>query len=89
MNDRLNLVIDTDTGKASEQFNDNLSRMGKGLDGIGNVIAQKTLPTLVKLTDIIVDPKTATAAGVFVDWVGDVGAAALDAAGNPMPFIKA
>jgi hypothetical protein len=54
---RLGLVIDKDTGKAAEQFNDNLSRLGFAVDGLGLRIASSALPALNDLTAAVTDPE--------------------------------
>lgn len=43
---RLGVVIGTDTAKASEQFNDNLTRMKKAVDGIVIAIVSDMLPAM-------------------------------------------
>ncbi|WP_447979088.1 hypothetical protein [Candidatus Nitrospira bockiana] len=48
----LGVTWDTKTAKAAEEFNDNLTRMGKVLEGVKNIIAQAFLPVL---NDIVVD----------------------------------
>lgn len=47
----LGLVIDTQTGKQAEAFNDNLTRMMGLLKGVWNRVAAQLLPMLVKLSD--------------------------------------
>lgn len=49
--ERMGLVIDTKTAIAAEEFNDNLTRLGKTLTGLGNIVAATLLPVFVKLTD--------------------------------------
>jgi hypothetical protein len=53
--ERLGLVIDADTGRAAEQFNDNLTRLRGVFTGAVNQIAQRVLPILVDLSDRFVD----------------------------------
>ncbi len=48
-------VISTSTALAAEQFNDNLSRLGSVVAGVGNKIAAKMLPALVAFTDNVVE----------------------------------
>lgn len=52
---QLNQVISTDNGQAAEEFNDNLTRAKKGVEGIYNSIAVKLLPTLEDWSDDLVD----------------------------------
>lgn len=47
----LGLVIDTETGKKAEAFNDNLTRLSSVMKGLWNQVAAQLLPMLVKLTD--------------------------------------
>lgn len=53
--DKLGVTISTNTGRASEQFNDNLTRLGFAATGFGNVLAEAVLPTMVSLTNEIVN----------------------------------
>jgi len=52
---RLGLVIDTDTARAAEAFNDNLTRLKGSFTGVVNLVAQRVLPILVDLSDRFVD----------------------------------
>lgn len=49
--ERLGLVFDTQTGKASERFNDNLARMGKVMEGLWNKVLANVIPVFADLTD--------------------------------------
>lgn len=49
--DDLGLTLDARTGKAAEQFNDNLSRMGSLVSGIGNQITRELAQPLADVTD--------------------------------------
>lgn len=51
----LGLVIDGKTAKAADTFNENLTRLGQALVGLGTQIAVELLPHLVNLTEKIVD----------------------------------
>lgn len=44
--DRLGIVIDSSTGLAAEQFNDNLTRMGKAGEGAADTITAALLPAM-------------------------------------------
>jgi hypothetical protein len=55
----LGITISEDTFKAAEQFQDNLSRLGKAASGIGTQITAQLLPVLVKITDFIVEASMA------------------------------
>lgn len=50
----LGLVIDTETGKAAEEFNDNLTRLGGASKGFANEVAAGLLPILREVTDEMV-----------------------------------
>lgn len=50
----LGIVLDTQTGKAAEQFNDDLTRLKSGMDALFMTIAQQLLPDLLRLTDNLV-----------------------------------
>jgi len=51
----LGLTLDTETGKAAEQFNDNLTRLGSANRGLANAMMRELLPTLNLVTDAMVD----------------------------------
>lgn len=53
--DALGLTISSKTAAAAEQFNDNLTRLGKVFGGITNQIAAAFAPTLAALTDGLVE----------------------------------
>lgn len=49
--DQLGLTLDTEAGKAAEQFNDNLTRLKSSAMGVVNQATQAFMPTLVAITD--------------------------------------
>jgi len=51
---RLGVVIDTETGRAAEAFNDNISRLTTQVRGLGLQIAERLLPQLVQLSERLV-----------------------------------
>lgn len=51
----LGAVLDNETGKAAEAFNDNLTRLGLVQRGIANQIMKEVLPALNRFTDDMVD----------------------------------
>ena len=51
----LGLVIDTQAAKSAEAFNDNLTRMQLAMTGVFNAVAADLLPSLVSLTNEMVD----------------------------------
>ncbi len=52
---QLGIVISEKTGKAAEEFNDNISRLGAATQGIFAQLAAELAPTLVKISDAIVE----------------------------------
>lgn len=50
----LGVVIDTQTAKAAEQFNDNLTRLSELARGFGNDLAREMLPLLVETSEMLV-----------------------------------
>jgi hypothetical protein len=52
---RLGLVIDEDTGRAAESFNDNLNVLRKTFTGVANQVASQILPTLVQYSNKAID----------------------------------
>lgn len=53
--ERLGLVIDTKTAKASEEFNDNLTRLKAAMEGIANKALVALIDKFVQFTDFLVD----------------------------------
>ena len=51
----LGASINTSAGKAAEQFKDNLTRLGAVAKGLANRVAQQLLPTLVAMTNRLVE----------------------------------
>ena len=49
--DRFGLTISTQTSKAAEGFNDNLTRLGGVLTGLANKISERSAPAMKNLTD--------------------------------------
>ena len=52
----LGLIIDGETAKASEDFNDALGELKFGLEGVGRSVAKEVSPSLKRLAEIITDP---------------------------------
>lgn len=50
----LGIVLDTESGKAAERFNDNLTRLSAAKDGLVQQIMRNLLPSLESLTDQLV-----------------------------------
>lgn len=63
--ERFGLVVDSTTAEAANRFNDELDKLGKAADGIGNKFAAAALPALIKFSEFLSDPKTQAAAGEF------------------------
>ncbi|KFC62781.1 Phage-related minor tail protein [Devosia sp. LC5] len=60
--DRLGITLDTNTGRAAEQFNDSITRLQATFQGVINKIMQGALPALNDLADKISDPQFAESA---------------------------
>lgn len=66
---RLGLIIDTETGKAAEEFNDNLTRLSKAADTLGIGLAKDLLPSLTRITSAMIEAQKES--GAFeAAWVG-------------------
>jgi hypothetical protein len=51
----LGLVLSTDMARSAEAFNDNLTRMGQAIAGVGNRAATELLPALNSISEAMVD----------------------------------
>ncbi|TDH38572.1 hypothetical protein E2A64_05580 [Pseudohoeflea suaedae] len=56
--ERLGIVIDTQTAKASERFNDNLARLQKTFSGVVVQIGEALIPYMADLSDLLVSMQT-------------------------------
>lgn len=63
--DRLGLTVSTKTGRAAEQFNDTLTKVGRIIDGVVMKIAEAALPTLQSFADLLASPQFVQAATTF------------------------
>lgn len=81
--DRLGLTVSTKTGRAAEQFNDTLTKIGRIIDGVVLRISTAALPALQRLADALSSTAFQQAAqsfgtamvGAFTDvinWIGQV-----------------
>jgi len=67
---RLGIVLDTETAKSAEEFNDNLTRMGAAVRGVANRAAGELLPVMTEVSQMFVDlAKNETAVEVATDLV--------------------
>jgi len=48
---RFGLVVSNDTARAAETFNDNLTRLGASLSGVGTTLANVVLPSFVEMSE--------------------------------------
>ena len=84
--DQLGLTISTKTGRAAEQFNDTLTKVGKIIDGVVMKVAEAALPSLQALADVLVSPRFAQGAQTFgvavVDILIKIAEGAANAANN-------
>lgn len=53
--EQLGLVLDTETSRAAEEFNDNLSRLAGAVRGVANTAAEELLPTLNNVSEMLVE----------------------------------
>jgi hypothetical protein len=58
--DRLGIVLDTNTAKAAEEFNDQMSRVGYAFDGLKLQLASALLPLLNEFADAMVETSKAS-----------------------------
>lgn len=72
---RLGIVIDGNTARAAEAFNDNLSRLGKVAGGITTQITAGLVPSLAAFTNEMA--RSASVGGGFVDLGKGIGQAML------------
>lgn len=56
--DRLGITLGTEAGRQAEEFNDNLTRLQTGIQGVWRAVAADLLPDLVRLTDEMVRGST-------------------------------
>ena len=63
--DRLGLTISGKTGRAAEQFNDTLTKVGRIVEGVAMQIAEAALPALQDLANLLASPAFASAAQSF------------------------
>ena len=69
---RLGVVIDTETGKAAEEFNDNLTRIQAASTKTANAMAKELLPGLIEASSFFV--KATKEAGLFQAVLISIGA---------------
>jgi hypothetical protein len=67
--DRLGLTISTKTGRAAEQFNDTLTRVGAILEGVTTKVMAGALPALQRVADTLASPQVAQAAAAFANGI--------------------
>jgi hypothetical protein len=75
------LIVSTEAGQAAEQFNDNITRMGKAMQGAGIQLATDLLPVMNELSDRVVGmAKDPAFQNELADAVRTIGEVAIDAA---------
>ena len=68
----LGIVISGETARAAEEFNDTLTKIGKGADAAGQQLAAQLLPTLqVLATEFLNFQKEGNAVGSVLEFIGD------------------
>ena len=65
--ERFGQIISTDTAKAAEQFNDNVTRLKANLTGMANSIMQSVVPALVSMTNAMLGVDRVSALGNNVE----------------------
>jgi hypothetical protein len=73
---RFGLTISTQTSKAAEGFNDNLTRISSVLTGLGNKIAERSAPAMKDLTDRFI---VFVNEGNYVERIANAIGSAMDA----------
>jgi hypothetical protein len=73
---RFGLTISTQTSKAAEGFNDNLTRISSVLTGLGNKIAERSAPAMKDLTDRFI---VFVNQGNYVERIANAIGSAMDA----------
>ena len=58
--ERFGIVVSTDTARAAEQFNDNLTKLQSAGQGLSLRLANQVLPTVVAFTEGLVEARKAT-----------------------------
>lgn len=83
--DRLGNTISTTTGKAAEEFNDSLTRVGAVLQGVTNKIMEAALPALNRFGETLTSPEFTKAAQDFgttivtaLDWIAQRAVEVID-----------
>lgn len=75
------LIVSTEAGKAAEEFNDNITRMGKAMQGAGIQLATDLLPVMNELADRVVGMAQDPAfRNELADAIRIIGEVAIDAA---------
>lgn len=85
--DRLGITISTETAKAAEEFNDNLTRLEAAMQGLANKVTAAALPALVDFSEWLagLDPTVVAVGGSLLTAAAAVtglGFAAKGAAGG-------
>ena len=88
----LGLVISTEAGKAAEEFNDNLTRLGAAVDGAANKVAAELLPDMVELSNQVVqmanDPAFVSGLATAIRGVGEAVLFTANAISNSAGLFK-
>lgn len=75
------LIVSTEAGRAAEEFNDNITRMGRAMSGAGIQLATDLLPVMNELSDRVVDMARDPAfQRDLAEAIRTVGEVAIDAA---------
>lgn len=75
------LIVSTEAGKAAEEFNDNITRMGNAMQGAGIQLATELLPVMNELSGRVVGmAKDPAFQNELADAIRIIGEVAIDAA---------
>ena len=67
--EKLGLILSGETGRAAEEFNDNMSRLKKSMDGFALVSAARLTPALVEITNAMAEA-TKESGLLYGVWIG-------------------
>ena len=85
-------MISTEAGKAAEEFNDNLTRLGAAVDGAANKVAAELLPDMVELSNQVVqmanDPAFVSGLATAIRGVGEAVLFTANAISNSAGLFK-
>ena len=76
---QLGIVISGETARAAEEFNDTLTKIGKGANAAGQQLAAQLLPTLQTVaTEFLNFQKEGNAVGSVLEFIGDAAKTSIE-----------